>query len=398
MTVSYLGPKPKGLVEMPKQVIAHITDNELLKSLPKNGDKHEFACLPFYIMSKSIRKKLEGNPHVRIFFKPRTYVQLLQGIDYLIEGRVNVINLSLGMKSKTGFDEHEPIHIATKFATDQRISVVAAAGNYGPRENTLQRIAIAPWVISVGATDGDRKVIQSSSRGSPGGLTPTLVSIGHSKYLRTIKAPDELGERFAPSTSFACSQVSRIFSFNLMMFRTLVIYFDAWIKESIGRESPPIPFHVLGFADTGIGENAESLVHPKIRDYINQSRFSFTVKHLDILRSINQIMSFYIESGEPINASVTPQKILDITTSMCERMDGYEQFEVGSGFICHEIALQFWLSLTPSKLLRMLLPVDRHSKIQRFLEADNRIFNEEHVKLIFDFATQSPFRMAKVLA
>src|SRR5262249_47354578 len=58
------------------------------------------------------------------------------------------------------------------------VSVVFSAGNSGPGLNTLNPYAMAPWVVSVGATDAQRKLANFSSRGSSTMSGPSLVAPG----------------------------------------------------------------------------------------------------------------------------------------------------------------------------------------------------------------------------
>lgn len=80
-------------------------------------------------------------------------ISILAGYDYLLEVHreynIQVVNNSWGTTGE--FDPEEPINIATKAAHDAGITVVFAAGNEGPAENTMNPRSVAPWVISVGA-------------------------------------------------------------------------------------------------------------------------------------------------------------------------------------------------------------------------------------------------------
>ena len=64
--------------------------------------------------------------------------------------------------------------------TDAGINVVFSAGNTGPGAQTLNPYAVAPWVVSVGATDTQGRLASFSSRGdfASGLFRPTLVAPG----------------------------------------------------------------------------------------------------------------------------------------------------------------------------------------------------------------------------
>src|SRR6185369_12241032 len=82
--------------------------------------------------------------------------------------------------ANTVFDVNDPVNIATKMLTDAGINVVFSAGNNGPGQHTLNPYAVAPWVVSVGATDTQGRLSSFSSRGdfASGLFKPTLVAPG----------------------------------------------------------------------------------------------------------------------------------------------------------------------------------------------------------------------------
>lgn len=107
---------------------------------------------------------------------------VLAGFDYLLERgagyNARVVNCSFS--SNTAFDFNDPVNIATKMLTDRGVNVVVSAGNAGAGNGTMNPYALAPWVVSVGATDDKGKLADFSSRGRFGGRLagPTLVAPG----------------------------------------------------------------------------------------------------------------------------------------------------------------------------------------------------------------------------
>jgi serine protease AprX len=107
---------------------------------------------------------------------------ILSGFDYLLSHRaelgVRVMNCSFS--ANTVFDMNDPVNVATKLLTDAGVSIVFSAGNTGPGAHTLNPYAVAPWVVSVGATDTQARLTSFSSRGdfASGLFRPTLVAPG----------------------------------------------------------------------------------------------------------------------------------------------------------------------------------------------------------------------------
>ncbi len=107
---------------------------------------------------------------------------VLEGLDYLLANasdlNVRVVNCSFS--ANTVFDVNDPVNIATRMLTDRGLNVVFSAGNTGPGQHTLNPYAVAPWVISVGATNTQGRLADFSSRGdfANGLFRPTLVAPG----------------------------------------------------------------------------------------------------------------------------------------------------------------------------------------------------------------------------
>jgi len=111
-----------------------------------------------------------------------TLLFVLEGFDYLLANtntlNVRVVNCSFS--ANTVFDVNDPVNIATRLLTDSGINVVFSAGNSGPGQHTLNPYAVAPWVVSVGATDTQGRLASFSSRGDFASslFHPTVVAPG----------------------------------------------------------------------------------------------------------------------------------------------------------------------------------------------------------------------------
>ncbi len=111
-----------------------------------------------------------------------TLLYVLEGFDYLLANgsNLNVRVVNCSFSANTVFDASDPVNIATKLLVDSGVNVVFSAGNTGPGLHTLNPYAVAPWVVSVGATDTPGHLAPFSSRGdfASGLFRPTLVAPG----------------------------------------------------------------------------------------------------------------------------------------------------------------------------------------------------------------------------
>ncbi|MCI0390694.1 MAG: S8 family serine peptidase [Acidobacteria bacterium] len=107
---------------------------------------------------------------------------VLEGFDFLAargaQDGVRVVNCSFS--ANTVYDPHDPVNVATKLLAERGINVVFSAGNSGPGLHTLNPYAMAPWVISVGATDQQGRLAGFSSRGDlrTPNARPTIIAPG----------------------------------------------------------------------------------------------------------------------------------------------------------------------------------------------------------------------------
>ncbi|MBT2719795.1 S8 family serine peptidase [Bacillus sp. ISL-46] len=92
------------------------------------------------------------------------------GFDYAIthQAQYNIRVITNSWGSSGDFDPNDPINLASKAAYDRGITVLFAAGNEGPGENTHNPYAKAPWVISVAAGEKNGSLADFSSRGTKG--------------------------------------------------------------------------------------------------------------------------------------------------------------------------------------------------------------------------------------
>jgi len=86
-------------------------------------------------------------------------IYVLEGFDYLLshpELGVRVVNCSFSAETVTTRTIRSTWR--PRMLTDGGINVVVSAGNTGSGMHTLNPYAVAPWVVSVGATDTQAKL------------------------------------------------------------------------------------------------------------------------------------------------------------------------------------------------------------------------------------------------
>ncbi len=187
-------------------------------------------------------------------------IHVLSGFDYLLMNKTNynvrVVNCSFS--ADTVFDFNDPVNIATKLLTENGINVVFSAGNSGAGNGTLNPYSVAPWVISVGATDADRNLASFSSRGVFGDsqFAPSLVAPGVDivSLRSTASQTSALGvagadaQRLTPAempfyttasgTSFSAPQVAGAIALMLEANPNLS---PAAVKDILQRSATPLP-------------------------------------------------------------------------------------------------------------------------------------------------------------
>src|SRR5262249_37795841 len=190
-----------------------------------------------------------------------TLLSVIEGFDYLLwkgpDLGVRVVNCSFS--ADTLYDPNDPVNVATKMLTDRGVSVVFSAGNNGPGMDTLNPYALAPWVISVGATDEEGQLANFSSRGSftklsgpslvaPGvnvvSLRATgvdlngLLNLGLGGDLSRLSAQDVPNYTVGSGPSFTAPQVTGTIALMLDVNPSLT---PAQIKDILQRTATPLP-------------------------------------------------------------------------------------------------------------------------------------------------------------
>jgi serine protease AprX len=191
-----------------------------------------------------------------------TLLYVLEGFDYLLTNGANegvrVVNCSFS--ANTVFDTNDPVNVASKMLTEGGVNVVFSAGNSGPGQHSLNPYAVAPWVISVGATDSNGILASFSSRGDFASALfhPTIVAPGANVVsLRALGVANVTGvqglagvdtQRLTPSelpyyttasgTSFSAPQVAGAIALMLEANPSLT---PAQVRDILQRTATPLP-------------------------------------------------------------------------------------------------------------------------------------------------------------
>lgn len=204
------------------------------------------------------------------------------GFDYAIthqrQYNIRVITNSWGASG--GFDPLHPVNIASKKAYDRGITVLFAAGNEGPSEDTHNPYAKAPWVISVAAGEKNGRLADFSSRGTKhsGGTFELNGQSWTWEDRPTITAP------------------------GVDIISTRVVS----------------PLSALG-----LDKDAELIEPGYLPFYTTMSGTSMATPH------VAGIVALMLEA----NPTLSPNDIKEILQMTATNMPGYENWEVGAGYV-----------------------------------------------------------------
>lgn len=188
------------------------------------------------------------------------------------------------------FEPDDPIMIASKKAYDRNITIVFANGNSGPGKNTANPYAKAPWVIGVAAGTKEGGLASFSSRG-----TPRDERLGDSDPLNDNDAPTIT----APGTGREFAIDSGKFTSDIASVRAISNLTANGTTADTELPLAYIPFY------TQI--SGTSMATP------------FVVGTVALMLD-----------ADP---TLTPDAIKSILMETATRMPGYEDYEVGAGYL-----------------------------------------------------------------
>lgn len=200
---------------------------------------------------------------------------------------IRIITNSWG--SGGGFNPDNPINIATKKAADQNIVVVFSASNSGPGWDTHNSYSKAPWVISVAAGTKEGGLANFSSRGTPKEQRLTNADPYDDYDAPAITAPGT-GRQFTDNTKFTSDIVSVRSSSNV----------------------------------TANGLDADTeLPVAFIPFYTQISGTSMAAPH------VAGVAALLLDADPTLSA----QEVREILLKTATRMPGFDDFEVGVGYV-----------------------------------------------------------------
>ena len=229
----------------------------------------------------------------------------LAGFDYILDHQqqynIKVVNNSWGTSGT--FDPKDPINEATKKLSSRGISVVFAAGNDGPAQNTLNPYSVAPWVISVAA-------------GCKIGVTDPTNSEAHCML-------DDGSNPLVPTNNEPRAH-------DLADFSSRGIPGDPLYHPDI--TAPGV--HIVSTrASTGTVLNGDDANHDVRICQISTTNLTFYTCASGTSMASPHIAGVVALMQEAAGGKLTPAQVSNILTSTARPLPGYAQWEVGAGFV-----------------------------------------------------------------
>lgn len=201
---------------------------------------------------------------------------------------IRVVSNSWG--SSGPFDPNNPINLATYTAYQNNIICVFAAGNSGPGKGTYNPYAKAPWVIGVAAGTKEGGLASFSSRG-----TPASERLGNSDPNDDLDAPTIT----APGTGREFDTNSAKFSAAIVSVRSISNVVANGLTDDTEIPVAYLPFY------TQI--SGTSMATPFVAGTV----------------------ALMLDA----DATLSPDEVKQILTQTASRMPGFDDFEVGAGYI-----------------------------------------------------------------
>ncbi len=232
---------------------------------------------------------------------------VIQAYDWILVNRnrynIRIANNSFGaaIGAAENYDPFDPINIGSRAMHDHFIAVVFAAGNDGDAPGAINRLAVAPWVISVAA--GEKEGLGSPAAFSSRGINNGSAAQSAPHPADPLQAPNLRPDITAPGAN---------------------------IKSA--RSKGP---GVTNLAATALGQDLD--IPPAFLPFYTTSQgTSFAAPH------VAGVAALMIEA----NPRITPQEIMQALRQTAMSMP-YEERIVGAGYVDAHNAVRHALNLTP---------------------------------------------------
>jgi serine protease AprX len=242
-------------------------------------------------------------------------VLILAGFDYILENRrdynIQVVNNSWG--SSGAYNPDEPIPQATKVLHDAGITVVFAAGNDGPAQNTMNRRSVAPWVISVAAScklGGDPIWMNGYCRDDVVGPLRFRADDGRDGILTYFSSRGVPGDPIQHPDVLAPG---------------------ARIVSARAAQGADMVAHEAGFINIG--------TCPALEDQARYACVSGTSMAAPVVTGVIALME------QATGGRITPAQTLQVLMDTARPLAGYEFWEVGAGHVDARAAVEAALRL-----------------------------------------------------
>lgn len=278
-------------------------------------------------------------------------IALMVGLDWAKSQNAHVYRLSLGLLPHAHRAD-DPLSMAIHMLTELNRIVVVAAGNWGPKPNTLSELARHPDVISVGATASDGTLLPLSSRGTAGGCAPTVVADGTCPTLVVDDAGTE-AEPLPPGSSFAAVVIANLCVYMRSMLQWITMDLNACRDGNWSGEKPPPS--CLANLDTAIDQE---IVVRNVR--IRSSKmivtegdafvdWTFGLERRDWLRRVTQELT---GANLHFNVTYAPATICRLLVAAADPGTCSDTAGCGAGFVDPAAVFLMFQQLTPSAFHR----------------------------------------------
>lgn len=241
---------------------------------------------------------------------------ILAGFDYIIDNRddynIQIVNNSWG--SAGAYNPDEPIPQATKAVHDAGITVVFAAGNDGPDQNTMNRRSVSPWVMSVAAAC------------KPGDDPKWVDGYCRDEYIRAADGTPGLVRRADDGRDGLLTYFSSRGVPGDDIQHPDVIAPGARIASARASNAVDMAAHEAGFVNIGDC--------PDLEDQIRYACVSGTSMAAPVVAGVIALLE------QATGGRITPDVTLEILMGTAMAMPGYEFWEVGAGHVDARAAVE----------------------------------------------------------